>query len=520
MPGTAAADALGGVSGVTGAVGLVRPVADTTSAVVLKKDGATVKIPAQLLQMQRGASSVAGYSLNPATAIPRSAHYSDSIAPDALTADQAAKINWILASVTPAAVPAVSKVPGVSKVAGVPILGLTTPISPAQRAAATQAAIWHYSAGTDLVPGLNASVVEALYKRLTGAANRGLALRNPTLMSAPDADALGNVRGTAGQLVGPFMVSPTVSSVLMKLDGPAGLRLVDEDRVPLNTFRSGRRFFLDVPAGTPPGAAVLTAIGEPKAALGRVVRGVVTGDPGQLLVVADRRALPAEQSSVVRWAAGGLGEGVAVTPTCVAEGIGVELDNTGRQLPLRALVDQRAVTVPAGATKVVPVRVPEGERYDIPVSDGVRKLQLEGVRHCASGMTPVLTAAPDCASGGMGVTIINDAVARDAVFSVNDRVVRVAQQATETVRVPVAEGARYKIQVLGQDGFSRAFSGVRNCAAQSRLDAAKPGEQGAAALPVTGAALGGVVVGGIALLGAGALALFLARRSRRARLPQ
>jgi LPXTG-motif cell wall-anchored protein len=88
----------------------------------------------------------------------------------------------------------------------------------------------------------------------------------------------------------------------------------------------------------------------------------------------------------------------------------------------------------------------------------------------------------------------------------------------KTVRVPAAEGAKYTIQVVGQDGFSRVFSGVRDCASKQSAAlkvGAAPGAEEAAALPVTGAALGAVLAGGVALVGAGIAALVLSRRRRR-----
>jgi hypothetical protein len=257
----------------------------------------------------------------------------------------------------------------------------------------------------------------------------------------------------------------------------------------------------------------VTAVGEPQAATGRIVKGVAGGGTGQL-VMADRRAVPARQSANVRWASGRLGDDVRASQTCLADGMGVDLDNTRRQVPYNAVVNGRDVTVPAGASKVVPVRVAEGAPYDIRVTDGARVLRFSGRRDCAAGATPVLTAAPDCARGGMAVTVVNEA-ARDAVYRVNGKDLRVGPKATETAQVPVAEGAEYAIKVAGRDGYARTFEGVRNCGAATKLMAAKSGVTADGGLPVTGAALGGIIAGGIALLGAGTAALVVARRNRR-----
>lgn len=513
-PGSAAAD---GLDGVTGATGLIRPVADTASTVVLQKDGVVKHVAAQVLAMQAGPSSVVGYTLDPNSTVRGGERYSDSVAPNVLDGNELGKVNWVLQNASPqtSKLPATS---GLPKVGNMDLAAVNTPLTPRQRAAATQAAIWHYSAGTDLVPGLNATPVEALYKQLTGTNNVGLPVKAPKLMSAPGVDALGNLRGTAGQLVGPFTVDRGVGSVLTNVSGPQGVKLVNPGGKMVKSARGGEKFYLDVPANTPPGEAVITAMSDPEQAIGRVVQGVTSGQPGQALVLADRKALPVRQSSAVRWGADGLGKDLDVSPTCVADGIGVDLDNTKRRTPLYAVVDGRKFTVPAGASKIVPVQVAEGALYDIPVSDGLKTIRLKGKRDCTEAMTPVVTTQPNCAEDGMDVTIANDRTAkttRNTVYTVNGKSVPVDKLATVTELVPVAEGASYAIEVLGPDGFSRRFTGVRDCAAKTKLLAAKTGGD-TGGLPVTGAAIGGAVAGGIALLGAGALLLFLVRRRRTA----
>jgi hypothetical protein len=133
-------------------------------------------------------------------------------------------------------------------------------------------------------------------------------------------------------------------------------------------------------------------------------------------------------------------------------------------------------------------------------------------------MTPVVTAAPDCASGGMGVTIVNEDAAREAVMSVDGKDVRVPGEATKVVRVPAADGEPYDIDVVGQNGFSRTFSGVRDCAAAQATElkaaAADTSADVAAALPITGAALGIFLAGGAALFTIGAAIVSLTRRRR------
>jgi hypothetical protein len=497
--------------------GLASPVPSTASAVALQKDGVPLNVPTRLLTLTSGGAPVSGYTLDPATAVAPATRYSGSFpATTGLSPDQLSKITWVVGrgtgSVTPGVIPAPVPVPGAPAAR---LVRAPAAATPSEQAAGTQAAIWHYSAGTDLVPGANPPPVEALYRQLTGPANTGLPVGPQHLVSAPGADPAGNVRGTAGQLAGPFVVNPAAGSVLMALHGPAGLRFVDGRRLPVRTFRGGQKFYVDVPRATPPGSATLTATGRAQSALGRVVEGLTSG-AGQLLVLAGRAPLPTSQNSTLRWSDGGLDKGVTVSPSCVAEGIGVELDNTARQTPLTAVVDKRAVTVPAGATKVVPVQVPEGADYRIPVSDGSRSLTLTGVRNCsAAPMTPVVTAAPDCAAGGMGVTIVNEDAAREAAMSVNGDPVRVPSQASKVVRVPAGEGRPYRIDVTGPYGFSRSFSGLRDCAAADAalLKTAVLAGQGPP-VPLIGTAFWAALAAGAALMTLAALAAAHLRRRR------
>lgn len=499
--------------------GLVSPVASTASAVALQKDGVPLNVPTRLLTLTSASAPIGGYTLDPGTAIAPATRYSGSFpASTGLSPDQLSKITWVVGrdtgSVTPAPIPARVTTPGLPAAR---LVRAPAPPTPSEQAAAAQAAIWHYSAGTDLVPGANPPPVEALYRQLTGPANTGLPVGPQNLVSAPDADSLGNVRGTAGQLAGPFVVNPAAGSVLMALHGPPGLRFVDGRRLPIRAFPGGQKFYVDVPRDTPSGSATLTATGRAQSALGRVVEGL-TSAAGQLLVLAGRTPLPTSQTSTLRWSDGGLDKGVTVSPSCVAEGIGVELDNTARQTPLAAVVDKRAVTVPAGATKVVPVQVPEGADYRIPVSDGSRSLTLTGVRNCSTAaMTPVVTAAPDCAAGGMGLTIVNEDAAREAAMSVNGDPVRVPSQASTVVRVPAGEGTRYRIDVTGPHGFSRSFSGLRDCDAADAalLKTAALAGQGPP-IPLIGTAFWAALAAGAALMTLAAVTAALVRRRRSA----
>ena len=163
----------------------------------------------------------------------------------------------------------------------------------AQRAAATQAAIWHVTDGFDLTVGDNDPVIEANYA---------------AILAAVDADALPSsgqpdvslsitspevTSGDAGTPVGPFVVSTTASSVT--LTPAAGVTVTDGEGVPLaGPIVDGTEFFLLSDADT---TATVTASAEATVHAGRVF----VKDGSQRLILATSVATTVDAEASASW---------------------------------------------------------------------------------------------------------------------------------------------------------------------------------------------------------------------------
>jgi len=120
----------------------------------------------------------------------------------------------------------------------------------AERAAATQAAIWHFTDGFDLTVGANDPVIEANYAAILAAAADGAlpsaGQPDVSLTIIPPADT----SAEAGHPVGPYVVDTTASEVT--LTPSAGVTITDADGNPLvGPVTDGTQFFLANPAEGP-----------------------------------------------------------------------------------------------------------------------------------------------------------------------------------------------------------------------------------------------------------------------------
>jgi LPXTG-motif cell wall-anchored protein len=139
---------------------------------------------------------------------------------------------------------------------------------------ATQAAIWHYSDGVDLVGARNVSKdsaarVAKLYHFLTDK-NPGLDQPKPTL----------NIVSTGakqnGDLVGPFAIKSAATGDL-KLDTskfPKGVTLTDAKGNPVTSVKDGDSVYVKIADGTPAGNTSFSISTEATLDLGRIFVGV------------------------------------------------------------------------------------------------------------------------------------------------------------------------------------------------------------------------------------------------------
>ncbi|HEV2087149.1 MAG TPA: Cys-Gln thioester bond-forming surface protein [Cryptosporangiaceae bacterium] len=477
----------------------------TVSSVVLEKAGTVQRTATGLLQttgLQQDAvqQKLAGYRLVPA-GVPGV----DTLSSGALTTTAVEKVNWVVHNSYPQ-----MALNTVAAKAGLPA------ISKEQAIAAAQAAIFHYTTGADLASAGNLPAVSTVYGLLTGAANKGLALGAPTaLLTKVDGSALpANLQGTAGQLLGPLLVNPAVAKVVATVQSVtpatpdlATVRMVNAKRQAITSAKGGDKVFLLIPEGVVPGSANLRFLGDPQAAVGKIVNAVSTGDVSSLLVLADTGALPLRQTQKIQWGAAQGLAAVKMSATCAAGQVALLVNNAKGAAPVPLVINKRRVTVPAGSTKVVAIPSLDG-KYSVPVTDGISTQQVRGVQDCASGVTPIVMAAPDCKSGVMSVLLDNAKGVREAAISVNGRTMTVPAGMTRTVAVPIASDGSYLAEVAGAGGLTKQFSGQLACAQALELASAKTSDDSS-----SGAVLVGVAAGVLALLALGSRMFLLRRRT-------
>ncbi|MFE6664827.1 Cys-Gln thioester bond-forming surface protein [Streptomyces sp. NPDC057697] len=254
-------------------------------------------------------------------------------------------------------------------------------------AAATQAAIWHFSDKVTATPA--DPDAKLLTEYLLGGAE---SLQEPkaSLTLTPS-----SVAGRSGGRLGPVTVGTDAPTAALSLapGAPAGARIVDKDGAPLKDAKNGDQVFVDVPAGTPDGSAELTARATTGVPLGRAF--VSTDGPSQTLILAGSTPSAVSAKASASWAGKGAVPAVTTAHNCAKGGVDVTASNEGDEA---WTFDLKGVkhTVAPGETRTVTVPVAEDAAYDFTVTgpNGFEKT-FHGVLDCktaAPGTKP--TQAP------------------------------------------------------------------------------------------------------------------------------
>ncbi|MFJ2865498.1 Cys-Gln thioester bond-forming surface protein [Kitasatospora sp. NPDC087314] len=310
-------------------------------------------------------------------------------------AQDAAKIRWILEN----SYPQVKDLTALGKTVGVD--GLTAE----DAAAGTQAAIWKYSDGKNATPR-NAKA-KKLRDYLLSDANKGIAAEpKPSLALNPD-----SVSGKSGGKLGPFTLSSSASEVKLAVSGDAAdkVKLLDKDGKPVGATVAGpianTQLFLDVPAGTPDGAAALNATADTVVPSGRVFlsKGYTAEDHSQTMILAGSSKLSVAAAAKATWKQG---KGALVDSTaqveCESNGVRVAVTNGGDEAATVTVKPGKQLTVQPGKTESLVVQVAEKAAYDITVTgpNGYTK-EFKGVLDCkpVSAVTPSSGPSTPAASG-------------------------------------------------------------------------------------------------------------------------
>ncbi|WP_405685093.1 Cys-Gln thioester bond-forming surface protein [Streptomyces sp. NBC_01387] len=296
----------------------------------------------------------------------------------------AGKIRWILEHSYPQVTPA--------------DLGqtLNVTLNDATAAAATQAAIWHFSDHVDAVPKDEAG--QKLTKYLEEKASN-VAEPAASLSLGP-----AEVAGRPGANLGPVTVSTNAAKAEVALapDAPRGVSVVDKDGKPVTTAVNGTQLFFKVPAGTEPGSAKLTVSAQTAVPIGRAF---VSDSKSQTQILAGTSTASVSAVASANWASQGAIPAVSAKKDCAKGGVDITASNKGDEAFTFELAGQKH-TVEAGKSQTVTVPVAEDQAYDFTIKgpNGFEK-RFQGVLDCkTAGSTPVSTGtptpAPSAASAG------------------------------------------------------------------------------------------------------------------------
>ncbi|MBN0043404.1 thioester domain-containing protein [Streptomyces actuosus] len=271
-------------------------------------------------------------------------------------------------------------------------------------AAATQAAIWHFSDGVNAHPRDKGAdkVTKWLEEQAEqhGSADEPL----PSLKLTPD-----SVSGTSGDSIGPVTVNTSADKVSVALDqksADAGVTLVDADGKAATTAANGDKLFFKVPADAPKGEGTLTASTTTRIEVGRVFGPV--DKKSQTLILAGSTEVPVTASASGAWAPKehkGPIPAVTFEKDCAAGGIQVTAANSGDQ-EFTFTLNGETHTVQPGKSETVLVKVDEDQAYDIKIASaaGYGPWETHGVLDCkTAGPSPspsASTPAPGTSTPG------------------------------------------------------------------------------------------------------------------------
>ncbi|MBV6697632.1 Cys-Gln thioester bond-forming surface protein [Kitasatospora aureofaciens] len=312
-------------------------------------------------------------------------------------AQDASKIRWILEN----SYPQVTDLEKLSKDAAV-----DGQLSKEDAAAGTQAAIWKFSDGKDAVP--QNSKARQLRDYLIGDKNKGIAAEpKPSLTLAPD------VSGKSGSKLGPFTLNSSAGQVKLAVNGNSAdkIKVLDKDGKPVGDALNGpiakdTQLFLDVPAGTPDGGAVLTASAETVVPSGRVFlsEGYTPEKHSQTMILAGSSKLSVSANAKANWkqGKGALIDSIAQVE-CENSGVRVSVANGGDEAATVTVKPGKDLTVQPGKTESLLLTVANKAAYDITVTgpNGYTN-NFKGILDCKSATTPVTPSSGPSTPGASG----------------------------------------------------------------------------------------------------------------------
>ncbi|MFF6777628.1 Cys-Gln thioester bond-forming surface protein [Streptomyces sp. NPDC012637] len=278
-----------------------------------------------------------------------------------------------------------------------------------EAAAATQAAIWHFSDKVEAAP--TDAEAKQLTDYLVAKAEKAEDLDEPAATLGVSKTSLA---GKAGTRIGPTKVSTNASSgaatVSLAADAPKGVQVVDKDGKPVTTAKDGDELYVDVPAGTPDGSAKVSLQASTKVNIGRAFASV-TEKRKQTLILAGSSETSAKAEFDATWAKQGAVPAVDFKENCAKGGVDITVSNKGDEA---WDVDLKGVkySIAAGESKTVTVPVAEDAEYNFTITgpNGFEKT-VKGVLDCKTATpgpkpseTPTDTPSPSQTPATGGTT--------------------------------------------------------------------------------------------------------------------
>ncbi|MFI1380948.1 thioester domain-containing protein [Embleya sp. NPDC020886] len=316
-----------------------------------------------------------------------------------------AKVKWVLLNSFPTV-----NLEGVRKAVAAPEL------TEGEAAAATQAAIWHFTDGQNLdESNKNDGDVVKLYKYLVGDANKGDVTEPPVSLSVTPGEKAGKISDKPG--IGPFEVKTnaegkSINAKLLAGDADAKATLVDANGKAVDKVGNGDKLYVNAANATKEGSQAFEVSGESTVQAGRVFQGVnKDGSTSQLLIVADKQKVQTSDKAIAKW--GNPGKGplpeINATKDCVDGGVKVTVKNNGDE-SYKFKLDGKETTVAAGKSVDQVVKVAEDQAYKITIvgPDGKTAKEFTGTLDCkTAGATEGVTGGTSGGTTGETVAPVN-----------------------------------------------------------------------------------------------------------------
>ncbi|MFF7402655.1 MULTISPECIES: TQXA domain-containing protein [Streptomyces] len=374
---------------------------------VVHEAGGDQRVSAGLFEMSvDGGGTLQTYGVDLHSPVQRDARYQEtSWSGTSLgTNRDAGKIDWIVQH----SYPQVNDLAALAHRAGVGSL------TEQDAATGTQVAIWRYSdhAKVDAVAPGAEKLADYLQRSARAGGEPGASL---TLDPAA-------VSGRPGSVVGPVTVHTNAGAVAVIPPADAatsGVRITDKTGKALTTAKNGSRIYFDIPEDAADGSAQLSVQASTTVPVGRAL---ASDSRSQTQILAGSSESAVSASATADWAAQGAIPAVSARKDCAKGTVDITAVDKGDQ-PFTFSLMGTEHTVPAGATRTVPVSLQEDQGYDFTITGpngftrrftGVLDCRIQGTivskaaAQTVGEPTPLTTPTPDdtdlAATGGSAVT--------------------------------------------------------------------------------------------------------------------